>query len=64
MEQSGIMNYLKTDKELSAMREEWRESGIEEAFPPFNYDEYNGMDDYKRKIRELLDAYINNNQDA
>ena len=63
MGQSGVMSYLMTNEELLAMREEWKASGIGKAFPPFNYDEYNGMEGYKKKIRELLDAY-DDNQDA
>ena len=57
MEQSGIMNYLRTDKELSAMRKEWKESGIEGTFPPFNFDEYNGLEEYKSAVRTLLNDY-------
>lgn len=64
MGQSGIMNHLTTNEELLAMRQEWKELGIKEAFPPFNYDEYSGTDDYKKTIRKLLDAYIKNNKDA
>ncbi len=51
------MNYLKTDKELSALRKEWKELGIKASFPPFNYDEYNGLDGYKEAIRTLLNGY-------
>lgn len=58
MESSGIMHYLKTDKELLEMRKKWKESGIEEAFPPFNYDEYDGIDGYKETIRKQLNNKI------
>lgn len=64
MGQSGMMNFLMTDEELLAMRKEWKEQGIKEAFPPYNYDEYGGMDDYKGKIRKSLDAHIENSRDA
>lgn len=64
MGQSGIMNHLTTNEELLAMRKEWKELGIKEAFPPYNYDEYSGLDDYKGKIRKSLDAYIKNKKDA
>lgn len=57
MEESGIMNYLRTDKELAEMRKKWKEHGIEKVFPPFNYDEYNGTDGYKKTIKKLLSDY-------
>lgn len=50
MGQSGIMNYLMTNEGLLAMREEWRDSCIKEAFPPFNYDEYNGWKNTKKRL--------------
>ena len=57
MEKSGIMNFLKTDKELQDMRKRWKELEIEEPFPPFNYDEYNGTSGYKEAIRKRLIDY-------
>ena len=34
---------------------------MEDPFPPFNYDEYNGTSDYKGTISELLDDYEKGN---
>ena len=48
------MKMLRTDKELLAMREEWKKKK-RTPFPPYNYDEYAGIDDYKQKIRRRLD---------
>ncbi len=61
MEESGIMNFLKTDKELQDMREKWKELGVDEPFPLFNYDEYSGTSDYKETISKLLDDYEKRN---
>ncbi|MEY8428768.1 hypothetical protein AALA00_13880 [Lachnospiraceae bacterium 46-15] len=58
MGQSSIMKFLKEDKELLEMREEWKELGIGRPFPPFNYDEYDGTDGYKKTIRKTLTDYI------
>ena len=58
MARSGIMNYLKTDAELLAMRKLWKELGIDSPFPPFNYDEYNGTDGYKETLRKLIDDHM------
>lgn len=57
MEGSGIMEYLMTDSELLEMRKEWKELGIASPFPPFNYDEFDGLDGYKETIRERLNSY-------
>ena len=61
MGESGIMKFLRTDTELQDMRKKWRELGMEDPFPPFNYDEYNGTSDYKGTISELLDDYEEGN---
>ena len=48
------MEYLRKDKDLIEMRKEWKEK-TEEAFPPFNNDEYDDIDSYKAAIRKMLD---------
>ena len=48
-----LMEYLRNDKELQALREEWQKSS-NDSFPPYNTDEYNGITDYKNKIKERL----------
>lgn len=63
MEGSGIMEYLMTDDELQEMRKEWKELGIGTPFPPFNYDEFDGLDGYKETIRERLNSYRNNKKE-
>ena len=47
------MRYLKTDKELKELRSKWKEV-YNVPFPPYNWDEYAGIDDYKDKIRKLI----------
>lgn len=50
-----IMEYLKNDLELKQLKEEWKVK-FTENFPPYNYDEYNGIDDYKQKIKNVLES--------
>lgn len=50
-----LMEYLRTDEELKSFREEWKTKFIE-PFPPYNYDCYNGIDDYKAKIKAALES--------
>jgi hypothetical protein len=50
----NLMEFLRNDAELKQLREEWKkQSGSN--FPPYNYDEYAGIDDYKQKIRKELE---------
>lgn len=49
----NLIEYLKSDEELKQMRKEWKMK-FAEGFPPYNYDEYHGIDDYKQKIRTML----------
>lgn len=51
----GLMKYLRNDEELNQMREQWK-AKFTESFPPYNYDEYYGIDDYKSKIRMALET--------
>lgn len=48
-----LMEYLQADEELKALREEWK-TKFTEPFPPYNYDYYGGIDDYKAKIKAAL----------
>ena len=48
-----LMEVLRNDQELQKMRKEWKER-TSCPFPPYNYDEYGGIEDYKNKIRERL----------
>ena len=49
-----LLEFLRTDEELNKLREEWY-AKFEDDFPLFNTDEYNGIDDYKNKIREKIE---------
>ena len=49
-----LIRAIREDKELQEMRTKWREKK-DTPFPPYNYDEYGGIDDYKRKIRKRLE---------
>ena len=53
-----IMQRLRTDEELKAMRAEWKRkrNEIGDEFPPYNLDEYGGIEDYKQQIRKRLDT--------
>lgn len=48
-----LMEYLRTDEELKQLREEWK-TKFTRSFPPYNYDEYGGIDDYKQRIKNAL----------
>ena len=47
-----LMNYLFKNEEMKQLRKKWKEVFPTEGFPPFNYDCYAGIDDYKQKIKE------------
>jgi len=53
----NIVKYLRTDKELLAMRKEWKELGIENPFPLFHFETYLDIEDYKKRVRKQLDEY-------
>ena len=48
-----LIQYLKTDDEMKNLRAKWKETFVT-PFPPYNWDEYNGIEDYKEKIRNKL----------
>lgn len=50
-----ILDAIRDDEELNKFRQEWKEK-FTQPFPPWNYDQYGGIDDYKQKIREALDT--------
>ena len=49
----GLIQYLKTDEELKELRSRWKEM-YSALFPPYNWDEYDGIEDYKTQIRNKL----------
>ena len=48
-----LIQYLKTDEELKELRSRWKEM-YSAPFPPYNWDEYDGIEDYKTQIRNKL----------
>ena len=52
----GLIQYLKTDEELKELRSRWKEM-YSAPFPPYNWDEYDGIEDYKTQIRNKIERY-------
>lgn len=50
-----MWEYLKTDEELQQLRKEWEEK-FTEAVPPWNYDCFGGIDNYKERIKMALEV--------
>lgn len=50
----GLIQYLKNDEEIKALRIAWQKV-YDTPFPPYNWDEYNGIEDYKGKIRDKIE---------
>lgn len=48
-----LIEYLKTDDELKSLREKWKKI-FDTPFPPYNWDQYGGINDYKNKIRDMI----------
>ena len=48
------MEYPRTDEELKEYRRKWKEK-LKEPFPPYNYDEFKGIDAYKEFIKKKLE---------
>jgi len=49
----ALVEILRNDKEIIELRAEWEEK-MSTPFPPYNYDEYYGIEDYKKKIRQRM----------
>lgn len=49
----GLIQFLKNDEEIKELRAAWRRV-YNTPFPPYNWDEYNGIEEYKGKIREKI----------
>ena len=47
-----LIQYLKTDDEMKNLRASGKR--LCHTIPPYNWDEYNGIEDYKEKIRNKL----------
>lgn len=50
-----ILEIIRNDRELQQFRKEWKEK-FTDPFPPWNYDCYGNIDDYKQKIKEALES--------
>ena len=48
-----IVEKLRKDKELQKLKEAYKIKYNKNA-PPFNYDEYYGIEDYKKKLKSQL----------
>ncbi len=51
-----LIQYLKTDDEMKNLRAKWKET-FATPFPPYNWDEYAGIEDYKSQIQKKLKRY-------
>lgn len=49
-----LIQFLKNDEEIKALRIAWQKV-YDTPFPPYNWDEYNGIEDYKGKIRDKIE---------
>lgn len=48
-----IVEMLRTDKELQKLKEAYKSKYNKNA-PPYSYDEYDGIEDYKKKLKSKL----------
>ena len=51
-----IVEVLQKDEELKQIKEEYKKKFSKNA-PPYNYDQYNGIEDYKQKLKKLIDVF-------
>lgn len=49
-----IVEMIRKDKEIQQLKAAYEEKYHKYA-PPYNYDEYAGIDDYKDKLRKLVE---------
>ncbi len=49
-----IIQAIRSDEEITRIREEWIKLS-NEPFWAFNYDEFNGIEDYKKKLKSRLE---------
>lgn len=50
-----LIQFLKNDEEIKELRIAWKKV-YSAPFPPYNWDEYNGVEEYKEKIREKIET--------
>lgn len=49
-----IVEKLNQDQEIQELKKLYKEKNGKNA-PPYNYDEYAGLDDYKSKLKKLVE---------
>lgn len=49
-----ILDIIRNDKEVQQLWQEWEEK-FTEAVPPWNYDCFGGIDNYKQRIKMALE---------
>ena len=49
-----LLAILRNDVELQKLKEQWKEVFPTDEFPPYHYDFYVSIDDYKQKIKEAI----------
>lgn len=57
-----IIDLLREDKEITAMRKEWAENYSNEPIPLFNHDQYFSIDEYKERLKSELDKLRKENK--
>jgi hypothetical protein len=48
------MEFLRTDKEILKIKEKYR-TVLNKEPPPYNWDEFNGIEDYKKQMRKEIE---------
>ncbi len=56
-----IIDLLREDKEITAMRKEWVEN-YKKSFLLFNFDEFSSIDEYKERLKSELDKLRKENK--
>ena len=51
-----IVEDLRKDKEVQELKKAYKEKYKKNA-PPYNYDDYAGIEDYKKKLKERLEKH-------
>lgn len=49
----NLMQVINRDKEIQELKDDYKEKYGKNA-PPYNYDQYKGIEDYKKKLKELM----------
>lgn len=50
-----ILTIIRDDEEIKQLRQEWKEK-FTESIPPWNYDCFGGIDNYKQRIKMALEV--------